>query len=162
MTSLSPAISIKSPYASSPEESTVPDLDTEDEFAVRSLILGVVHRTLSAYGPSREFLEDALRRHPDVEGKWIGGLALFELAVLELKEAEAADAASKSPPSDSDVSASAPRALWKNAIRAATEKLDKAVALSGSNVDLSSRLDTRVAMLRDEIVLKKEMMGISD
>ena len=46
------------------------------------------------------------------------------------------------------------------AFAGALEKLDRALALATQQVDLSSRLDTRIAMLKDEITLKKEMLGI--
>ena len=42
----------------------------------------------------------------------------------------------------------------------ALEKLDKGLSLATQQVDLSSRLDTRIAMLKDEITLKREMLGI--
>jgi hypothetical protein len=44
-------------------------------------------------------------------------------------------------------------------VKEAGALLDSAVSLSGSEVDLSSRLESRVAMLRDEIALKCEMLG---
>ena len=47
------------------------------------------------------------------------------------------------------------------AIKKADEELDKALALAtSSNSDLSSRLDSRIAMLKDEMAMKKEMLGI--
>ena len=38
-------------------------------------------------------------------------------------------------------------------------RLDRALALAPQSVDLSSRLDTRISMLRDEIATKREMLG---
>jgi len=35
------------------------------------------------------------------------------------------------------------------------------LSLATSSVDLSSRLDSRIAMLRDEIALKKDMVGVA-
>jgi hypothetical protein len=75
---------------------------------------------------------------------WVGGVALFELAVLDLVDADAAGADT---------------AGWALALRSAGERLDKALALAGKDTDLSSRLDIRVAMLRDEIEGKREMLG---
>ena len=45
-------------------------------------------------------------------------------------------------------------------LKGAIEKLDKALGLATQQVDLSSRLDSRIAMLKDEITLKREMLGI--
>jgi len=51
------------------------------------------------------------------------------------------------------------RAHWVKVLKEAGALLDAAMGLSGSEVDLSSRLESRVAMLRDEITLKREMLG---
>ncbi|KAH9170399.1 hypothetical protein EDB89DRAFT_1977829 [Lactarius sanguifluus] len=48
---------------------------------------------------------------------------------------------------------------WRKVLKEAEALLDSAMSLSGSEVDLSSRLESRVAMLRDEIGLKREMLG---
>jgi hypothetical protein len=78
-------------------------------------------------------------------------MALFELAVLELKEVEIVTAPSASP---EEV-----KSAWTVAIKKADEELDKALALAtSSNSDLSSRLDSRIAMLKDEMAMKKEML----
>lgn len=45
-------------------------------------------------------------------------------------------------------------------LKSASVKLDKAMACSPNSVDLSSRLDSRVSMLRDEIAAKREALGI--
>lgn len=60
-----------------------------------------------------------------------------------------------------DVSDEELKQLWAETLKSASAKLDAALGLAGSAVDLSSRLDSRIAMLRDEIALKKEMMKIS-
>lgn len=70
---------------------------------------------------------------------------MFELAVLDLKEAEARQSA---------------KDAWAMALSAASDKLDQAMALATSSTDLSSRLDSRIAMLRDEIATKREMLGM--
>lgn len=51
------------------------------------------------------------------------------------------------------------RARWDKVLKDSTALLDSAMSLSGSEVDLSSRLESRIAMLRDEIALKREMLG---
>ena len=166
LSKLTPPVSISSQciptpaLPSSPAGGTLVDLDTPDEEAIRSLILGIVHRTLMDLGPSRAFLEDAVKKHPQIEcSTWVGGVALFELAVLDLKEVEADERAGKlfSETSKSDLSYAGTK-RWEEAIKSATTKLDKAMGISGKEVDLSSRLDSRIMMLRDEMALKREML----
>lgn len=175
LSSLTPPITIASSYITKTETSIAPsgaldDLDTPDELAVRSLILGIMHRTLGDFEASRKFLQDAHKRHADAETKWIGGVALFELAVLDLKETEATDRGWVSSESidgvldgglEKTVNNKVSGKQWMEVLKGASEKLDKAMAISGNSVDLSSRLDTRVSMLRDEIVIKKESLGLA-
>jgi hypothetical protein len=135
------------PQSTTPSTEKSHDLDTADELALRSLLLGLVHRTAGSFSASRAFLVDAHKRQPKIEAStWIGGVALFELAVLDLKEC----ASEKGE----DVGA------WEKALASASEKLDRALALANSvNAELSSRLDSRIAMLRDEIGTKREMLA---
>ena len=159
LSSYTPKPPITSEYiASAPSKSSAdssPDLDTADEIAVRSLILGIVHRTLKDFASSRKFLSDAHARLSDiVDSKWVGGVALFELAVLDLKEMEAREGESDKLGQDDLV------AEWSKVMKNASEKLEKALAISGNSVDLSSRLDSRINMLRDEMSNKKEKLGI--
>ena len=51
------------------------------------------------------------------------------------------------------------RARWVKVLKEAEALLDAVVGLSGSEVDLSSRLESRIAMTRDEIALKRDMLG---
>jgi hypothetical protein len=153
--SLTPSVTITSPLITSSPTDAIKDgidLDNPDELSVRSLLLGIVHRTAEEYVCARAFLVDAHTRQADITtNTWVGGMALFELAVLELKEAEAATASLDSP-----------RENWTVAIKKAGDHLDKSLALATSNnADLSSRLDSRIAMLREEIATKKEMVGIA-
>jgi hypothetical protein len=144
---LTPVPTIQSPYtpASPPPASEHADLATPDELAVRSLLLGVTHRSAGERAAARAFLTDAHALQPRLDvNTWVGGVALFELAVLDLVDADAAGADT---------------AGWALALRSAGERLDKALALAGKDTDLSSRLDIRVAMLRDEIAGKREMLG---
>lgn len=129
------------------------DLDNPEDLSIRSLLLGIVHRTAGDHIASRAFLVDAQKRQPELQtSTWVGGVALFELAVLDLKEAEAVTVSST--PEET-------KKTWALALKAATEKLNQALALAtGNNSDLSSRLDSRIAMLKDEIATKKEMVGI--
>jgi len=167
LSSYSPPVSIASVHittAASTKQTqngaSLPDLDTPDELAIRALILGIVHRALSDFTAGRAFLQDAHRRYGEVtENTWVGGIALFEWAVLDIKEAEAKDG-SRMEGGGGALDATA-KARWAEVLEGAIEKLDKAMAISGSTVDLSSRLDTRVNMLRDEIAMKREMLGLS-
>ncbi|KAF9449736.1 hypothetical protein P691DRAFT_774496 [Macrolepiota fuliginosa MF-IS2] len=164
-TSTNPAPTISSPHTSPPLPSTPSNsptppshlvLDTPDEFAIRSLLLGVVHRTTKAYPTSRAFLTDAHKQHAQVTNStWIGGVAMFELAVLELKEVDAETSEAQVGGSEREV-----KEKWRRALKAAGEWLDKAMGLATNATDLSSRLDTRVAMLRDEIGAKWDEIGL--
>ena len=160
--SYSPAISIKSSLAPSDAPAANDDLDTPDEAAIRSLILGIIHRTAEDFDASRAFLKDAISLHNAVQiSSWVAGVATFELAVLDLKQVEAKI---KSEGGDANVKGvevitEETRVLWLKAFRNVDEKLDEALKLSGQSVDLSSRLGMRVAMLRDEMALKKENIG---
>ncbi|KAF9651455.1 hypothetical protein BDM02DRAFT_3110516 [Thelephora ganbajun] len=166
LSKLTPPVSTSSQYIptsslqSSPTNSIHVDLDTPDEEAIRSLILGTVHRTLEDFAASRAFLEDAAKKHSQIRcSTWVGGVALFELAVLDLKEVEADERAGKLSPKTNkgEVSPVGVR-RWEEAIESATTKLDKAMSISGKEVDLSSRLDSRIMMLKDEMALKKETL----
>ncbi|KAG7095511.1 hypothetical protein E1B28_006250 [Marasmius oreades] len=155
---LTPSVTIQSQYI--PPESSSSynqvDLATPDELAIRSLLLGLVHRSLSDFEASRKFLDDAAERHDKVEtSTWVGGVAWFELAVLDLKEVEAIERSSSRP------EPAALRSQWLQALKIANEKLDKALGLAPNSVDLSSRLDSRITMLRDEIETKRRMLAES-
>ena len=132
----------------SPASPPTQNHDTPDELAIRALLLGIVHRTAGDLAASRAFLQDAVARQPAIRvSTWVGGVAWFELAVLDLKMQQAAG-------TDADIDA------WTPVLKGAIEKLDKALGLATQQVDLSSRLDSRIAMLKDEITLKREMLGI--
>ena len=166
MSKLTPPVPFSSQYIptsslpSSPTKGTLVDLDTPDEQAIRSLILGTVHRTLQDFATSRAFLEDAVKKLSQVKcSTWVGGVALFELAVLDLKEVEADERAGKlSSETNKGELSHAGATRWEEAIKSATAKLDKAMTISGKEVDLSSRLDSRIMMLKDEMVSKREML----
>ncbi|OAX38012.1 hypothetical protein K503DRAFT_866467 [Rhizopogon vinicolor AM-OR11-026] len=129
------------------------DLDTVDELAIRSLLLGIVHRTLADYAPARAFLLDARKRAADVEiSSWVGGVSSFELAVLDLKEADMKAA---------EMERDEAMTMWEDVLQTASETLDIAYSLSTKNTDLSSRLDSRIVMLRDEISDKRELLGLA-
>ncbi|KAI0056452.1 hypothetical protein BV25DRAFT_1903221 [Artomyces pyxidatus] len=178
---LSPPTEVHSPYSAKLTPPSYPKpppaLDTPDEQALRSLLLGVTHRAAGSPGPARAFLLDAHKRqHKLTVSTWIGGVALFELAVLVLKEAartEAESAAAMGQEEREDGTRAGDvevggggavtedaRETWARALKEAGARLDAAVALAGSEIDLSSRLESRIQMLRDEIAGKKEMLGL--
>lgn len=139
-----------------PTEGTKNVPDTADELAIRSLLLGIIHRTAGDFAGARAFLEDAEARHATVVvSTWVGGVAWFEHAVLELKEMEARASTNQA----AGLGATGEKE-WTRALKDALEKLDKALSLATQQVDLSSRLDSRIAMLKDEIALKKEILGL--
>lgn len=119
------------------------DLDTPDELALRSLLLGVVHKSLSRFSEARTFLLD-VGQH-SVEAKWFKVLALFELAVLRLQETDREQSASSIGNRD----------LWDSALRDAVDFLNKAADIC-TTTDVSSRIESRISMLRDEIALKRK------
>ena len=51
--------------------------------------------------------------------------------------------------------------LIVNALSTASGNLDTAANLAPSSVDLAGRLGTRIEMLRDEIGVKRNMLGLS-
>jgi hypothetical protein len=150
------------------------DLDTEDEIALRSLLLGISFRTAGDFSSSRACLKDAYARQSAIRvSTWIPGVAMFEMAVLDLKVVEAreerAAVAEEAGDAEKEVENMTTRVggwkgtgndEWERALASASEKLDIALSLATSAVDLSSRLDSRVTMLRDEIVAKREVLGM--
>jgi hypothetical protein len=119
------------PTSSSGKEEK-PELDTADEIAVRDLLLGILNRVAGDYTLSRKHLEAVTAKESDVEGKWTGQVSKFELAVLDLREVSGTGTT---------------RDRWSAALKAATTHLDQAAARSNANVDLSSRLDSRIALV---------------
>lgn len=168
LTALSPPVSInelplypprdsQADLASDSSSSTRPagpdsmDLDNPDELAVRALLLGINYRTLAAYEIARGFLVEASKYQVSTN-TWVAGIAMFEMAVLDLKETEARTR---------ETIGDERKRAWKKTFKGTSNKLDCALSLSGSVVDLSSRLEGRVSMLRDEIAAKAVMEGIT-
>jgi len=162
-----------SPLSSSNQagEIQLADLDTLDELAIRALLLGINYRTIGAYQVARGFFVEA-HAYPVAINTWVGGIAMFELAVLDLKEAEARTGGGGRGRASSDPNAvifvefratseEDKQNIWREALTSASEKLEVVLNLAGSDVDLSSRLDSRVSMLRDEIAAKQTLVGVS-
>lgn len=182
--SLMPPVGIESKYMHArpaPLAETVLDLDTPDELAVRALILGIVHRTIGDYVAARALLNDALKHGANVEiSTWVCAVVYFELAVLEMKEGDrkaaerVAGKVEKKASSGNEVVAMKEAAVqevkveveeekgileWRNTFRVAREMLAEASALCTREMDLSSRLDSRIMMLKEEIQKKMVMVG---
>jgi uncharacterized small protein (DUF1192 family) len=126
------------------------DLDSPDELAIRALLLGINYRTQAAYETARGFLAEA-QKYKVTTSTWVPGFAMFEMAVLDLKETEARTIG---------IVGDERKTAWTDTLNGSSNKLDCALSLLGSSVDLSSRLESRIAMLRDEIAAKAVMEGI--
>lgn len=173
-TSASDKTKIPTPTSAGPNSHSPDDLDTPDELGLRSLLLGISYRTTGDFTSSRAYLKDAYARQSAIRvSTWIPGVAMFEMAVLDLKVVEASERGVEKREKDGvDVDETGDkeradwertgrwRGEWEKALTSASEKLDVALSLATSVVDLSSRLDSRVTMLKDEIGTKREMLGI--
>jgi len=130
---------------------------------------------LKAFDLARGFLVEAHGYQSELKvSTWIGGLAVFELAVLDLKEAEDQDrtratvAAWDTEKKNGTAVNGHSNAMeneemnrvWTEVLNAARVRLDEALDLATGSVDLSSRLDSRIAILKDEIATKREILGI--
>ncbi|ESK92762.1 hypothetical protein Moror_15935 [Moniliophthora roreri MCA 2997] len=158
LASLTPPVTINSQYIDTTVGNTSGDVDlsTPDELALRSLLMGVIHRTLGDFGASRKFLADSVGYQSKIEvSTWIGGVATFEMSVLDLKEMEAVERRTAA------AGQAALRNQWLETLSKASEKLDTASGLAPNSVDLSGRLGTRIEMLRDEIGVKRGMLSVS-
>jgi hypothetical protein len=143
--------------------STKLDLDTPDELAIRSLILGIVHRTIGDYVTGRTLLNDAVKHGANAEiSTWVSAVAYFELAVVEMKEGErkAAEREAKSEKATSEEEKGMTE--WGHTFKMAREMLAEAAGMCTREMDLSSRLDSRIVMLREEIKKKMEMVGYEE
>ncbi|KIK19843.1 hypothetical protein PISMIDRAFT_682759 [Pisolithus microcarpus 441] len=164
LAAFTPPVGIQTEYMTSSsstcQSGRLLDLDTSDELAVRSLILGILHRTLGDYAGARKLLYDALKHYQNVEANsWVGAVAHFELAVLDMKEGDWKSAVvSEEDPAEGDTVLE----VWRRAIKSAKDTLAHAHALCTRETDLSSRLDSRIVMLREEIDMKMRQLGILD
>ncbi|KAF6750566.1 mitochondrial outer membrane protein IML2 [Ephemerocybe angulata] len=151
---------VASPSSTSVEKGgEVLDLDNGDEQAVRALLLGICHKTVESYEAAQAFLGEAVRLQDGGRVRvntWVGGVAWFERGVAEIREVEWRQKRDSEGKGDAYW-----KGEWERALKGAGAKLEKAMALSPNSVDLSSRLDSRVSMLRDEIVAKRASLGIA-
>jgi NTP pyrophosphatase (non-canonical NTP hydrolase) len=160
---LTPPVTVPSPLISSPLasiHSDHPDLDTPDELALRSLLLGVAHYTLGHYDVAYAFLDNALRSQGEVGevSKWITATARYQHAVLVLlkTEKETADVLPAG-------GVSSLNDKWEVALAHAEKRLEEALVLAKDpDVDVSEILVIKIGMLKDEIALKREMLEAAD
>ncbi|KAF7358800.1 Mitochondrial outer membrane protein IML2 [Mycena sanguinolenta] len=155
------AVAIPSPLPSVADDNAHPDnspeLDTPDEIALRALLLGIMYRTLRMYAPARALLESARREQGVKISTWIAGVAQCELAVMDLKEADG----TAEDTENGKVVEPLDKAAWGRVLAGAEAKLDAAQGSAGkADIDLSSRLDRRIGLLREEIGKKRAMVGI--
>lgn len=135
-------------------DQTEVDLDTPDELAVRSLLLGVLYCRLGDFATARRHLTEAYVLRTEVKvSTWVGGMALFEMAVVDLKEM---DAVQNALAEGSKAYVPEGTRTWEDVLYAADCKLNEVLKLSSRTVDLSSRLDSRVTMFKEEIRKKRE------
>ncbi|KAF8838754.1 hypothetical protein BDN67DRAFT_933260 [Paxillus ammoniavirescens] len=170
LSELTPPLGIEGEYMPAqpaPPTGAMLDLDTPDELAVRSLILGIIHRTIGDYVTSRALLHDALKHFPNVEvSSWVGGITYFELTVLEMKDGEKKAIEGEAKYDEAETEEEEEKAqvalfdLWEHVFKVVKEALSQAHALCTKDVDLSARLESRVVMLRDEIKTRMETLGL--
>ncbi|SCV72008.1 BQ2448_4702 [Microbotryum intermedium] len=159
----SPAFGPHAQHPASPSPlrrcSTSDDLDTLDEIATRSLLLGALYRSLND-GPSlhiaREFLQSITKHKEGIkEEKWVPSFALFELAVVECKECELETRRLEKEGADKKVIVG----MWKEGLGKA-EKLIENLFASGEYDLKSESGGSRTMQLRDEIAAKKKKLAI--
>ena len=162
------------PPSTQSTSTTADDLDTPDELAVRSLLLGVLYRTLGDYAMSRSHLSEAYALRGGIKvSTWVGGMSLFEMATLDLVEMDGGNSGMREMKNPSAENGIPPETLtqpksalrsdqiskhyadWERVLSEADRKLDEALVLSPDTVDLASRLDGRVVMLKEEIRKKR-------
>lgn len=117
----------------------------EDEITLRDYMLGIVHRTAKHFPAARECLNRVLAKEGKTESSWLVPQSAFELAVLELQEADAQQLSDKND--------------WAKPLLSATALLAIATRHLQSTMDMSTRLEMRIAMLSDEIKLKQAQIA---
>ncbi|EJD53304.1 hypothetical protein AURDEDRAFT_110983 [Auricularia subglabra TFB-10046 SS5] len=123
------------------------DLILPEEQASRSLLLGALHSVARYWVAGREFLVDAARVAKDCDCKWVSVVAYYELAVLELHEAD-----------ERLGQASQQSQEWLDTIARVEKNLEASVSFSSKSVEMSSRMESRVNMLRHELDAKRKTL----
>jgi len=171
LSTLTPPVGIESEYMPAqpaPPADAILDLDTADELAIRSLILGIVHRTIGDYATSRMLLNDALKHFANVEiSNWVGTVTWFERSVLELKDGEkkAAEAEAQyfdtAETEEEELKAQEKiYEIWQRTFDLGRRALSRSHALCTRDTDLAARLDSRIIMLKDEMKAKMATLGL--
>jgi len=176
LTALSPPPNISGPFSieSAAVDNKTADLDCPEELASRALLLGILYRTIGEYKTSRLFFEDAMSKKAQLPTSWIPATTVFELANLDLMEAETVSntgvplteqeglSESQVPGINEQVSPSilANRELWKKTLDSASGRLDQVAGLAANSPAMASRIESRVSMLRDEIGYRRAELGI--
>jgi hypothetical protein len=130
------------------------ELDSNDELAVRELLLGALWRSSGELETARAFLESVLDREEKgeiLDESWVGAFARFELAIVGCDEA-----AKKAPLLEDEEEI---KDVWTTAFSESLALLE-ALLTPGPEYDLRSRLESRAMMLKDEIGLKKKSLDI--
>lgn len=123
-----------------------------EELASRSLLLGILHRTVGEYETSRLLLEEVLSQRTELGTSWVVPTAMFELASLELVEVE-------SKP-HGKVLSSEETCNWREALDRASTRLEQVGPLAAASSGLATRIEGRVTMLKDEIGYKRTALKL--
>ncbi|CAG7854137.1 SubName: Full=Related to mitochondrial outer membrane protein IML2-Coprinopsis cinerea {ECO:0000313/EMBL:CCA68946.1} [Serendipita indica DSM 11827] len=132
------------------------DLNTPDERASRWLILGTLYGTRGESETARSYLRDAMEGETVWIKTWISPLAAYELAVVDLREAEAGDTGAKEGEQET---AQARKERWRQAFLRATSSLDRCATLVAGTA-LAGRLESKVDLTKDEIAQRRAMLGL--
>ncbi|GAA6016734.1 hypothetical protein JCM11491_000223 [Sporobolomyces phaffii] len=141
------------PHTTSREYNTKDDLDSLDEISIRDLLLGTLYLSLgdpqSLDIAHSYFQEVAQNSGSIVEERWTVAFSLFQRACATLKGGDLKDKAVKGGDR---------KKLWKPILDEADRYLDAISALP--EYDFKNRLESRLLMLKNEIVAKRKQVGL--
>jgi hypothetical protein len=123
-----------------------------EELASRSLLLGILHRTVGDYETSRLLLEEVLSQRTELGSSWVVPTAMFELASLELVEVESKPCGKVPSPEETT--------NWREALDKASTRLEQVGPLAAASSGLATRIEGRVTMLKDEIGYKRTALKL--
>ena len=132
------------------------DLDTADERASRSLILGVLYGTKDEFDPARKYLQNSMEGETVWIKTWISPLAAYEQAILELREAELGNMRAKEGEQETTQKR---KERWRQAFLSATSYLDRCATLV-AGTPLAGRMESKVDLTKEEITQRRSMMGL--